>query len=203
MTKKSIAIKALLAGLLFIFSPAHGAMAAPDILTRAQWGAKAPSLKMIPQKPLHITIHHSGVGVSKGDLKRKMRNLQSFSQRRERLASGKMKKAWADIPYHYLIAASGQIVQGRDINFSGDTNTNYNPVNHIQIVLDGNFMKIMPTKAQLKNLDELLAMLAARWKIPASKIDGHKHYAQTLCPGTHLMKQIPAIRQRVAGGLKK
>ena len=158
---------------------------------------------MIPQKPQHITIHHSGVGVRKGDLKRKMRNLQSFSQRRERLASGKMKKAWADIPYHFYIAARGQIAQGRDIRFSGDTNTNYNPVNHIQIVLEGNFMKIQPTKAQLQNLDELLAMLTERWKIPASKIEGHKHYASTVCPGTHLMKQIPAIRQRIAGKLGK
>ncbi|MCF6199434.1 MAG: peptidoglycan recognition protein family protein [Hyphomicrobiaceae bacterium] len=203
MNRYLTAARLFLPGLLFMVTAAPAAMAAPDILTRSQWGAKPPSQKMIPQKLARITIHHSGVRVHKGNLKRKMRNLQSFSQRRERLASGKMKVAWADIPYHFYIAASGQIAQGRNLKYAGDTNTNYNPRHHIQIVLEGNFMKTSPTKAQLQNLEELLVMLTKRWEIPARKIEGHKHYAQTLCPGKKLYSQIPTIRQHVAQKLGK
>ena len=174
------------------------AFADPQIISRAQWGAKAPVKAMVSHKPAFITIHHSAVKQRGGDIKRKMKNLQRFSQKRERLASGKMKKAWADVPYHFLINGRGLIAQGRNINFSGDTNTNYNPRHHIQIVLEGNFMKEQPTKAQLSKLQGLVVSLARKWKIPASKIKGHKHHASTLCPGTHLMKQIPALRQRVA-----
>ena len=132
-----------------------------------------------------------------------MKNLQRFSQKRERLASGKMKKAWADVPYHFLINGRGQIAQGRDINFSGDTNTNYNPRHHIQIVLEGNFMKEQPTKAQLSKLKNLVTSLAQKWKIPASKIKGHKNHASTLCPGTNLINKIPALRHQVATQLGK
>ncbi len=202
MKQNHICIAGLLFSLLTVFAGTGAAHADPQILSRAQWEAKPPVKPMIAHKPAFITIHHSAVRQRKGDLARKMRNLQRFSQRRERLASGKMKVAWADIPYHFVINAAGQIAEGRDIHFSGDTNTDYNPVNHIQIVLEGNFMKEQPTGAQLESLDQLLVMLARRWHIPASRIDGHKHYASTLCPGTNLFNKIPAIRQKVAAQLK-
>ena len=192
--KGALGLAVLLQGLAF----SHGTNADPQILSRAAWGAKAPSKPMIAHKPAFITVHHSAVPQRKGDLARKMKNLQRFSQKRERLASGKMKVAWADVPYHFVINAAGRIAEGRDINFAGDTNTNYNPKHHIQVVLEGNFMKEKVTPAQLQSLEDLLVSLAKKWKIPASKIDAHKHYASTLCPGTNLFKEIPALRQRIA-----
>ena len=193
----------MMAALSIVSIAGNPALAGPQVLSRAQWGAKPPSKPMTAQKPAYITIHHSAVTQRKGDLARKMKNLQRFSQKRERLASGKMKVAWADVPYHFVINAAGQIAEGRNINFSGDTNTNYNPVHHIQVVLEGNFMKEQVTTAQLRKLEELLVSLARKWKIPASKIEGHKHYASTLCPGTNLFKEIPALRQRIAKRLGK
>ena len=102
-----------------------------------------------------------------------MRNLQRFSQKRERLASGKMKVAWADVPYHFVINAAGQIAQGRDINFAGDTNTNYNPKNHIQIVLQGNFLARTTHQCTIaKTRRTAWVMQARRWENPRQQNQG-------------------------------
>ena len=203
MDVKFTEVVGAIAALCLLFVTSSAAFADPQIISRAQWGAKPASLKMKAHTPTFITVHHSAVPQRKGDLKRKMRNLQNFSQKRERLASGKMKVAWADVPYHFVINAAGQIAEGRDIHYAGDTNTNYDPKNHVQIVLQGNFQREQPTKAQLQKLEDLLVMQARRWKIPASKIEGHKHHASTLCPGKNLFAQIPALRQRVAAKVGK
>ena len=39
--------------------------------------------------------------------------------------------------------------------FVGDTNTNYNPAEFIQIVVEGNFEKEKPTPGQLNSLRDL------------------------------------------------
>ena len=181
-----------------------GQLAGVEMLTRAEWKASPALPGMIRQKPAFLTIHHTAVRQKpKLSLARKLKSLQRFSQRRERLASGKMKKAWADTPYHYYVGVRGGVGEGRDPRFAGDTNTNYNPLNHIQIVVEGNFQKDRPNPRQLKALENLLVALARKWRIPASRIFGHKHHASTLCPGTHLMSQIPALRRRVAARLGK
>src|SRR5688572_19180998 len=110
-----------------------------NILTRAKWGANPPVAEMKRHTPMRITIHHTATPQKpERTLKDKMQALQKFSQNPGPLGNGKAKPAWPDVPYHYYIAANGEVAEGRDVNFVGDTNTEYDPTGHVLVVLEGN-----------------------------------------------------------------
>lgn len=155
---------------------------------------------MKPHTPSRITVHHTAEP-QRADitLEQKMRALQNFSQRPAKLAGGQRKPAWPDVPYHFYIDLRGQIAEGRDIGYAGDTNTDYDPTGHALIVLEGNFEKEQPTPAQLEQLTALLRWLSWRWQVPASEIKGHSDYAATACPGKNLKSELPRLRESVGG----
>jgi hypothetical protein len=167
----------------------------PRIISRSEWGAKKPVGEGKKHKIEFITIHHTGTN-QRADIltTTKMRNLQAFSQRDDKLASGKLKPAWFDIPYHFYIAANGQIAEGRDLKYAGDTNTEYDPTGHALVVLEGSFDKEQPTSGQVDSLKQIVTWLAQKYKVPAANIKGHNDYAKTACPGENLKKLLPEIR---------
>jgi hypothetical protein len=168
----------------------------PRIISRSEWEAKKPVGKGTKHKIRFITIHHTAT-LQKPEvpIETKMRNLQAFSQRDDRLDTGKFKPAWFDIPYHYYIAVDGQIAEGREIEYAGDTNTEYDPTGHALIVVEGSFNREQPTAAQIASLKQIVAWLARKYKVPAENIKGHGDYAKTSCPGENLIKLLPELRQ--------
>jgi hypothetical protein len=170
----------------------------PRIISRQEWKAKDAAGQMQPHTVRRITIHHTAAPQKKGvAIEKKMQALQNFSQGRSRLASGGYKPAWPDVPYHYYIAVDGQIAEGRDIKYVGDTNTDYDPTGHALVVLEGNFEKEQPSARQLESLREMVAWLSAGYGIPASEIKGHNDYASTACPGARLKGELIRIRREV------
>jgi hypothetical protein len=91
------------------------------ILARAEWGANPPVTEMKRHTPTRITIHHTAT-LQKPEraLKDKMQALQRFSQSAGTLGNGKPKLAWPDVPYHYYIAANGEVAEGRIGLFAHD-----------------------------------------------------------------------------------
>lgn len=172
----------------------------PDILPRADWNAR-PALKspaMKHQEVRNITIHHTAVVRSrKRPVAQLVRNLQRFSQSNAKLANGRRKKKWADVPYHYYIGRDGTIVEGRDVAFAGDTNTNYDPTGHIAIAVSGNFEKQQPSPEQKASLVKLVGWLAGKHGVDPANIEGHKDHASTACPGRNLEAFLPELRKRV------
>jgi hypothetical protein len=149
---------------------------------------------MKPQKPIAILVHHTGSAMKlKTALSAKMRGLQRFSQAREKLADGRVKPGWPDVPYHFYVGADGKIAEGRNITAVGDTNTGYDPTGFIQVVVEGNFEKENVTKAQEESLKQLLSWLKDKYAIKASAISGHNDVAQTACPGKDLAARLPKI----------
>ncbi|HEY0458498.1 MAG TPA: peptidoglycan recognition family protein [Pyrinomonadaceae bacterium] len=172
--------------------------ARPEIVSREDWNAKPGVGEVKAQTLRAITIHHTATPQKKDvSIKKKMQNLQNFSQNEGRLATGKIKPAWFDVPYHFYIAADGKIAEGRELKFVGDTNTDYDPTGHALIVLEGNFENEQPSAAQLKSLEMLAAWLAAEYKIPAAEIKAHNDFAATACPGKNLKNLLPAIRTKI------
>jgi hypothetical protein len=179
--------------------PPVSAAAPAAMLTRAEWGANAPVAPMQPHRIRWITIHHTATRQQPArSLEEKMRALQNFSQTDAPLADGRMKLAWPDIPYHYYVDHAGQVAEGRDVRYAGDTNTSYDPAGHLLIVLEGSFGVEEPTAAQLATLERLVVGFARQYGVPAERIDGHKDHADTACPGTHLYELLPALRAKVA-----
>ena len=173
--------------------------AKPPIVSRADWGAKPPSMSMRPHEIERITVHHTGVLRStKRPTVQLVRNLQSFSQSDGKLADGRSKKAWADVPYHFYIGRDGTIVEGRDPAFAGDTNTEYDPAGHLGIAVSGNFNEQEVSDAQLASLVSLLAWASEEYDVPVERIAGHGDYASTACPGEDLGGMLGSIRQEVS-----
>jgi hypothetical protein len=168
---------------------------APHLLTRKEWGARAPVLPMTPHVVRYLTIHHAGVPTKKDvPAVTKLRNLQAWCQRKDKLGSGKEKPAWPDIPYHYYIFYDGQVAEARDPGYVGDTNTTYDPTGHLLICLEGNFEVEQPTEAQLAALRQTTAWIARKYHILRIRIAGHGDYAETDCPGTNLKPFVRSLR---------
>lgn len=164
------------------------------IVPVAAWGGTPadPALAR-KQEITHITLHHQGEPFKPGtDPEQYLRNLQSWSR---------ATKHWADIPYHYIIDLDGRIYAGRDINYAGDTNTEYDPMGHALIEVVGNFEEVEPNQKQLDAVVDLMAMLAAKYHVPIDKIASHRDYSgQTVCPGKNLYRYVESgyFREKVA-----
>lgn len=171
---------------------------ASSILTRSDWGARPVEGKVLPHRPVRITLHHTGVQANEHrTLTEKMRELQAFSQRSETLADGSMKKAWADVPYHFYIDMHGELAEGRDLDFAGDTNTSYDPTGHIGIALEGNFNVHQPEISQVKTLIWLVRSLQKQFDIELGFIKAHRDFSPTDCPGHHLLLILPSVLAQV------
>ena len=170
----------------------------PSIISRKDWNAKEPVGAGKKHKILAITIHHTAT-VQKPEvpINTKMRNLQAFSQRDDTLSSGKAKPAWFDIPYHFYIGWDGVIAQGREIEYAGDTNTEYDPTGHALVVLEGSFGTENPSSGQIEAMKNLVVWLARTHNVSAASITGHDDHAKTGCPGKNLKKHLPELRSYV------
>jgi hypothetical protein len=167
---------------------------------RTAWNAHAPVLPMKTHTPERITIHHTGTRQAPArSLAEKMQGLQRFSQREDSLADGRRKRQWADVPYHLYVAVDGEVAEGREWRYVGDSNTPYDPTGHFLIVLEGSFDSDTLTRGQRDALDALVVAAARRWRIPRERIASHRDYAQTRCPGRNVYSELPRLRALVRG----
>ncbi len=167
----------------------------PDIVERAAWRAATANLAIMrKQTPKAIVIHHTAVSQEpKKSLEAKLLGLQQFSQRIGKVGV-KTKPAWGDVPYHYYIDVSGSIGEGRSLDYAGDTNTNYNTTDRIQIVVEGEFDQEKPSGAQLVALRKLVSWLSDRYRIASALITGHGDNVGTACPGKNLKPFVAQLR---------
>jgi N-acetylmuramoyl-L-alanine amidase-like protein len=176
-----------------------GASAAePEIMPRAVWGALPANLELMQeQKPSEIIIHHTGaLQQPRVPLASQMRGLQNFSMNPGRVGL-LPKPAWGDIPYHYYIDFAGKIAEGRDIGLAGDAVSNFDNMDRVQIVLEGDFEREQPTKMQLDALRKLVTWLSALYGISPGQLAGHGDYDRTDCPGKNLKPYLIDLKKAV------
>jgi len=168
----------------------------PAIVSRAAWSAAPPvGERMRLQVPKSIVIHHTGVESHPHlPLEKKLRDLQLYSQRPGR-ENGRPKRALGDMPYHFFIGYDGRIGEGRGLEFAGDTRTNYNPSDKIQIAVEGDFTNEQPQAEQLKALQALLCWLRVKYAIADNDVRTHRDLADTSCPGKNLLSTLPGVKR--------
>ena len=172
-----------------------------EFVSRAEWGARPPVLPMKAHTLTRLTIHHTGTNQNfNRTVTDKLRGLQLFSQRDDSLASGRLKPAWPDVPYHFYVGVDGVVGEGRDWRYAGDTNTEYDPAGHLLVVVEGNFQKDTLTTAQRRTLDLIVPALARHFAISSERLASHRDYARTECPGANLYVELPRYRELIRAG---
>jgi uncharacterized protein YbbC (DUF1343 family) len=170
-----------------------------EIMSREEWNAQPAREGLKWHIPKYITIHHTGTNQNPArSTAEKLQALQKFSYTEGVLGDGVTpKKPWPDVPYHYYIAVDGTVAEGREIQYEGDSNTDYDLTGHALIVVEGNFQKEKIKDIQYEKLEQLVIALAKKYKVPAEEISGHKDQAETTCPGEDLYKLLPQLREKV------
>jgi len=165
-----------------------------SIVPVATWGGTPADATQAHRHTItHITLHHQGEPFRPGtDPRQYLRKLQTWSRG---------TKHWLDIPYHYIIDLDGNIYEGRQIDYAGDTNTEYDPSGHALIEVVGNFEEVEPNQQQLDAVVRLMALLAKKYGVTLDHIASHRDFsAQTVCPGANLYRYVQEgyFRHKVA-----
>lgn len=157
-----------------------GSIVETPVLSRNAWQAvpAARELMSAQDKIKGIVIHHTaGRTPVEADEPMILKNIQSFHM-------NDMK--WGDIAYHYLIAPSGKIYEGRNPKFTGDSGTKYHTNGLLMICFVGTYDKRLPTPKARYSLKKLIKNRLAYYRLVESNVCCHRDLAQTDCPGNAL-----------------
>jgi len=150
---------------------------ASPVICREAWGAQPISGELIEHTIDQITVHHTAVVLDdNADAPAHIRGHQEFHQSR----------GWADLAYHFIIDAEGNIYEGRPVAAAGDTGTDYDPKGHLLVCCEGDFNQQEVPAAQYEALIAMLAWGAAEFAVDPGEIRGHRDVASTSCPGDNL-----------------
>jgi len=94
-----------------------------------------------------------------------------------------VEREWGEVAYHYFVGSSGQIYEGRDWRFAGDSGTQYELNGRLLICLLGDFSKAMPTEEAIDSLLRLVAAKLHEHSLAPSDVVTHQMVASTDCPG--------------------
>jgi hypothetical protein len=180
-------------------APKAAAKIPESIMTMKEWGGTPPPDSVGRKHTItSITLHHEGVTFKPGgDVIKYLRDTQKWSR---------TEKHWIDIPYHYIIDLDGNVYEGRDIRFAGDTNTSYDPAGNALIEVLGNYEDITPTPRQLETIVSMMTWLAKKYNVPVDSIRSHRDVASgTVCPGKYLYPYVKSgfFRDEVKAQLAK
>lgn len=168
------------------------------LVTRAMWGATRPRVDRMDKTDgayTRITVHHSADPDPVPLDGSAARTYQAVREIQKAHMDGKTTH-YGDIGYHFLIDPYGRLIEGRDLSFQGAHAYGDNNVQNIGICVIGNFEKDKPTAAALAALEKEIEYLRTRYKIPRSRVFGHRELRSTECPGENLMKWVEAYRKR-------
>ncbi len=168
-----------------------------DIQPRQAWGArKSIEGRMRKNASIRwVTIHHTA--------ERNRANSRASDVLRGIQTLHVETKKWGDVAYHYFIAPTGIIYEGRDPRFTADTATEYDPAGHITISMLGNFESEQATTEAKSSMVNLIANLLSSHRLTANDVRAHRDVAHTLCPGKLLTAYLAKEAQTdIASALK-
>lgn len=202
------------------------AVPAPNIVTRAQWGADE-SLRNGPpafdRTVRKIVLHHTGTRNDVTDWPLEIRQIYAFET-----ANG-----YNDLSYNYLVDPHGIIYEGRwartypEGSVPDAEDADARPVRGghckrhnkrtIGIALLGDLTQVPPTPAAINAVRALVTWKCARWRLDPTgsskyrrddgtaedlpNVFGHGLVRDTECPGNNLTSVIPALCAQVAAQL--
>lgn len=192
------------------FEVAAAAVAAPrpealrglPVIPRSSWRPapeKTSDMEAASGRWNTLTVHHTameglpepGPGATEAESAEHLRLLQRAHMN---------GKGWADVGYEFLIDPEGRIFEGRRLTWVGahsgrnkSTGQNYN-IDNIGISMMGNFSSRPPTQKALAALQRTLDHFRSVYNIPLSRVNTHREWNPTECPGDRLMDWVVDYR---------
>ncbi|KAJ8020103.1 Peptidoglycan-recognition protein SC2 [Holothuria leucospilota] len=151
----------------------------PNIISRAEWGARDPADSTYMAPPVdHFVVHHSAGSTcdSVESCSTIVRAIQNYHMD---------SNGWWDIGYSFLIGGDGNVYEGRgwDVVGAHAGVTEYNS-NGIGVCMLGDFTDSMPTQAALNALESFVDCCVSRSKLASDyNVVGHRDVRNTQCPG--------------------
>ncbi|MGF1667643.1 MAG: peptidoglycan recognition family protein [Acidimicrobiia bacterium] len=171
-----------------------------QVICRDAWGARPAGNAMVAHTLQRLTLHHTAARLdSSADAPARARSHQAFHQ----------GEGFADLAYHFLVDASGNILEGRPIGYAGETFTEYDPAGHFLVCCEGNYDSQEPTDAQLESVADLFAWAGQTHSVDPSTLGGHRDYAATSCPGDRLYPLLSEghlaamVAERMTGAIER
>lgn len=199
---------ALLSGVflvsVFILSAEVLSLAAPAVvktIPQSEWnsgGVEPVAGKLFPHGNgiTSLVLHHTQTPNEAPAMeKARLRSIRRYHM---------VEKEWGEVAYHYFIGSSGQVYEGRDWRFAGDSGTTYDLNGRLLICLLGDFSEAMPTEKALESMLDLVAAKLHEHKLTPSDVVTHQMVASTDCPGAAMQKWFeeegkPAIARKFGG----
>ncbi|CAF4128177.1 unnamed protein product [Rotaria socialis] len=166
------------------FSPSAPTPNCPNIVSRSEWGARAPKSTTGMAKSLpYVVIHHTtgGTCTAKSACIVKMKGFQNYHMD---------SNGWDDIGYSFLVGEDGNIYEGRGWTYVGAHTYGYNSQS-IGISVIGDYMSQKPNAAAINSVKALIECGISRGYISrAYTLRGHRDLDSTSCPGNAFYNEI-------------
>ncbi|KAF2881226.1 hypothetical protein ILUMI_24950 [Ignelater luminosus] len=157
----------------------------PNILTREQWGGRAPEFINYTIFPIdYVIIHHTVTPLcaTKESCSRQIRSIQNYQMQ--------APLNFGDIGYNFLIGGDGKVYEGRGWHKEGAHTRGYNK-NSIGIAFIGTFTDVAPPLEQLQAAKDLLECGVKLGELSENyKLYGARQVKATESPGVKLFKKI-------------
>jgi hypothetical protein len=162
------------------------------VMPRSAWTRAQP--RLWAAKPMerveYITVHHDGMSPFSST------SPDAAAQRLEAIRNAHVSgQGWADIGYHYVVDPSGRIWHARPEHLQGAHVKDHNERN-LGVMVLGNYEQQAPTYASAKALDDFVAALMRRYRVPVSRVYTHREMRPTACPGRTLQQLMESTRSR-------
>nr|AKJ26282.1 peptidoglycan-recognition protein-sc2 precursor-like protein [Artemia sinica] len=158
--------------------------ACPNIVSRAEWGARPPNSISYQSVPVpYVVIHHSASGgcTSQSSCSSLVRSFQNYHMD---------SNGWADIGYSFLVGEDGNAYEGRGWDRVGAHAPGYNSQS-IGICIIGTFTSSVPNTSAQNAAKNLISCGVSNGKIrSAYSLIGHRQATSTACPGDALYNLI-------------
>lgn len=184
----------------------------PPMIVQEDWrsGLPAPNFNRLPNTVTHHIVHHAAGSNTNTNYTQVVRDIYLFHTE---------VNGWSDIGYNFLVAQDGTIYEGRD---PGPNLTEFGVIGAhfcgkntgtLGVSMLGNYETAQPPSAALASLRALLAFsfeqlgidpegLSTHRGDPLNHLSGHRDGCSTLCPGTNLFAQLPALRAAIKADIE-
>ncbi|TRY68512.1 hypothetical protein TCAL_14225 [Tigriopus californicus] len=188
----------VLSALAFVASAApQNRAACPPIVSRAEWGARAPGgTTYMGDSVSYLFIHHSaGASCStKAQCIAEVQGIQNYHMD---------SNGWSDVGYSFLIGGDGNIYEGRGWNKVGAHTYGFNSVGY-GIDFIGTFTSTNPTQAAQNAYQELADCAVSLGKVKSTyELKGHRQTGATECPGNTFYETIKSYPHWTDGQIGK